>query len=309
MQVQSNFVLVRYTEEQTRELIIRFIVRSGHKGIAKKDLLRLLYCDQSTVYRITKKLEEEGVLRIVRKGQRTSYLAIQTNVEVNANMGASILGRSAIPKIFSGYRRIPNDLTDDDHLEKTLLDFSSSIGAFITYVYIQSMNPHNSLLSVSGKENIEQQEILTTEWIHNGISSAFLSRSLFEFKNMLFRSLSGRNYVSDSFEAKINFTMKDPIIKDKKLAHKIIKAFAKLYPDTYRTLENIVKDLPKKIETEKAYESNVVEKWNTCIHEYGPVTYDNPFSPYPIRQCKNCSGLKPEPLEIFGKRRRKRVRH
>jgi hypothetical protein len=307
--LQSNFVLVSYTEEHTRELIVHFIVMAGQKGTAKKDLLRLIYCDQSTLYRITKKLEEEGVIRIVKKGQRTSYFAIQANVEVNTNMGASILGRSAIPKIFSGYRRILNEFTDDDYLEKTLLDFSSSIGAFITYVYVQSMNPHNRLLSPSGKEKVEEQEILTREWIHNGVSSAFLSRSLFEFKNMLFKALSGHNYVSDSFEAKINFTMKDPIIKNKKVAHKISKAFARLYPDMYTTLENILKDLPKKIDTEKAYERNIVEKWTTCIHEYGPVTNYNPFFPYPVRQCKNCSGLDPEPLETFGKRRRKRVRH
>ena len=108
------------------------------------------------------------------------------------------------------------------------------------------MNPHNRLLSPSGKEKVEEQEILTREWIIMGYLPLFYHVVCLSSRICCFKALSGHNYVSDSFEAKINFTMKDPIIKNKKVAHKISKAFARLYPDMYTTLENILKDLPKK---------------------------------------------------------------
>ena len=50
------------------------ISNSGNVGISKIDLMKMLpKLDQSSVYRDTKKLEEEKRIRIIRKGQRTRY--------------------------------------------------------------------------------------------------------------------------------------------------------------------------------------------------------------------------------------------
>jgi Fe2+ or Zn2+ uptake regulation protein len=46
----------------------------GNKPISKKNLLlKIEGIDQSTVYRVTKKLQEKGKIKIITEGQRTSY--------------------------------------------------------------------------------------------------------------------------------------------------------------------------------------------------------------------------------------------
>jgi DNA-binding MarR family transcriptional regulator len=45
-----------------------------NKPISKKNLLEKIGgIDQSTVYRVTKKLEQKGKIKIITEGQRTSY--------------------------------------------------------------------------------------------------------------------------------------------------------------------------------------------------------------------------------------------
>ena len=289
--------MARYVEQHTRELIIRFIAMLGPKGIAKKDLLQLMTpCDQSTIFRITKKLEKDRVIKIERRGQRTSYFIVQANKEVNASIGAAILSRVAIPKIFDGYRQVLEKFTPIDYLEQTLFDFSNSIGAFITYVLLQSMNPYNKLLFTKYNTR-NKQEKLVREWIHNAISAVFISRSLLELKRMLYRTLRDHQYLSNSFKVDVNFTLTNPIIKNKDIATKINKAYGRLYPQIYTNLENILTNLPKKIKSERSYDRGTIEKWNSCIHEYGPVSNNHPLFSYPVRQCKKCLDYKRESLE------------
>ena len=149
-----------------KQIIFDEIILSGNQGVAKKDLLQRVHpVNQSTVYRDTKILEENGLIKIVRKGQRTKYVAI-SNPRRNLALGAYLLGQNFVrdysllgnngivlcdhaqtdPRYidFSSYRQFfEPKFPGDSALEKTMFEFSNQIGAFITYIFIQAMSTDN----------------------------------------------------------------------------------------------------------------------------------------------------------------------
>jgi hypothetical protein len=152
-----------YILENTMEIIFDAIVLAGQEGISKKDLLdKVKPIDQSTVYRSTKKLESELSIRIIKNGQRTSYVALDTSRR-NIVLGSYLLGRrfatshSFLGKErlilsdhiqhypyhvdFSSYRHFfEPKFTEESRLERTIFEFSNQLGAFMTYLFIQVMN-------------------------------------------------------------------------------------------------------------------------------------------------------------------------
>jgi hypothetical protein len=60
--------------------------------------------------------------------------------------------------------------TEDSSLERTIFEFSSKIGAFITYILIQAMNPENEYIIKSDEKDLDR-DALVQEWTKNAVSS------------------------------------------------------------------------------------------------------------------------------------------
>ena len=85
-----------YFQKTPEDIIFDEVILSGEKGISKKDLLEKIYpVHQSTVYRDTKKLEEKGLIKIMKKAQRSRYVAVSSSRR-NVILGAYLIGRNFV---------------------------------------------------------------------------------------------------------------------------------------------------------------------------------------------------------------------
>lgn len=266
------------------QIIFNEIILSGNQGISKKDLLQRIYpVNQSTVYRDTKNLEEDGSIKIVRKGQRTKYFAT-SSPRKNLALGAYLLGRNFVgdysllgnsgivlcdhaqthPQYidFSSYRQFfEPKFPRDSALEKILFEYSNQIGAFITYIFIQAMSTDNinrlQLLDMhqGSKRKVvkkiaqkeKQGRFMTEEWIKNSISSN-LVHMLWRFNHMLKPLVRIPNIQTNKG---VNTRKKPgPYQLEKKIIDELLEAFGHVYPYLNHELERIRTSLPTGI---KAY--------------------------------------------------------
>jgi hypothetical protein len=249
-----------FLKSDVKDLILSIIITLGGKdGISKKDLLlntsELL--DQSTIYRITKVLEQENKIKIIRKGQRTKYVAKKASIEVNAALGGRILISQA-SKLFvhhSSHHTVLKNFTKKDYVEATLDEFSNVMGALITFVFIHGMNPENKLLVAY--DEVEQKR-LVKEWLNSALSPYLTSRMFWQFRLLLYRTLSSHHHIPKGFESTIDFTLKKPLV-DKAIAKKLISAFERLYPTISKNLDDIMNSLSKKIQLEKEFEKGILK--------------------------------------------------
>ena len=106
--------------------------------------------------------------------------------------------------------------TKKDYVEETLDEFSNIMGALITFVFIHGMNPENKLLVAP--DEVEQKR-LAKEWLNSALSSYLMSRMFWQFRLLLYRTLSSHQHIPKGFESTIDFTMKKPLV-DKAIAKK-----------------------------------------------------------------------------------------
>jgi hypothetical protein len=287
LEMQSRFALGRYSGvfDQTAESkIMNTIVLAGNKGITKNNLLSSSGVNQSTAYRITKMLEKKCQIRIIRKGQRTSY-RILSDTRINIAYGSSILGRYAVRDLIeksvpvisdekyekklrnepscTEYREIVHKNTRyfehkfkrNDEIGMEIFEFSVRIGAYITYLLINAMDPQNKLLA--DRKNLDRDS-LAKDWINNAMSTAILSRLLWEFKDMIYKSIG---LFPKGFEETVKYRNRKPrYILDVKTAKRVYSTFARLYPSINERLENITSDLALKVKSERDYEDEIIQK-------------------------------------------------
>jgi hypothetical protein len=249
-----------FLKSDVKDLVLSIIITLGGKdGISKKDLLlNTSGLDQSTIYRVTKVLEHEDKIKIIRKGQRTKYAANKATIEVNAALGGHILISQASSKLFvppSSHHTVLKKFNKKDYVEATLDEFSNIMGALITFVFIQGMNPENKLLVASDEA---EQKRLAKEWLNSALSSYLMSRMFWHFKLLLYRTLSSHQHIPKGFESTIDFTAKKPLV-DKAIAKKLISAFERLYPTISKSLDDIMNKLSKNIQLEKEFEKAILK--------------------------------------------------
>ncbi len=163
----------RITEykEGVKKKILEEIIASGKNGIYQKDLIEKIYNKsdgRTSVYEHTKKLKAEGLIRIIRDGNRVRYVATsRTSIDmqtighilgkrfVTFDFGKGIGKKGAIINIPEGveidesnaeyYRKMaePTRFTHNLSIEKALCKLSMQIGGYFIYNLIQSMNLDN----------------------------------------------------------------------------------------------------------------------------------------------------------------------
>ena len=292
--MQSKFALGRYVSDikSAESQIINAIGLAKGDEISKRNLLLNTSIDQSTAYRITKKLERQGKIQVIRKGQRTSYRLL-SDVRVDIAYGASILGRSAIRELIEKNAPVISDeiydtLTKEsknefvtvvnknttcfqhkfrpkDVIEEALFLFSNRIGAYVTYLLINGMDPDNKFLeSASEKE----RDWLSQEWINNALSPAIISRLLWQFNDLIYSSVD-----ANRTRGKGNDTSRHHHIFTSSITKRVYRKFARVYPSINERLVKITNDLTQKAKLEREYEDQTVKQWETCKeHEFGTPT-------------------------------------
>ncbi len=294
--MQSKFALGRYVSDMksAESQIINGIALAGNDGISKSNLLLNTSIDQSTAYRITQRLEKQGKIQIIRKGQRTSYRLL-SDVRVDVAYGASILGRSAIRELIEKSAPVINDeiyetLTKEsnnefvtvvnknttyfehkfrpkDIVEEALFSFSNRIGAYVTYLLISGMDPENKFLETASEK---ERDRLVQEWINNALSPAIISRLLWQFNDLIYSCVSMNRTRGKGNE--IDMRRHHHILASS-ITKRVYRTFAKVYPSINERLVKITNDLAEKAKLERDYEDQIVKQWETCKeHEFGAST-------------------------------------
>lgn len=175
------------------------------------------------------------------------------------------------------------NIEDEGSLDLTLFDFSNKVGAIITYILIQSMNPENKI--IGNATNDEEKDLNIERWINDAISSlGYVLLPLFKERiriplTSLQDSLVDGNVSSICERAGLEFLAdirnRPQYILKQKWISELMGAFSNSYPNITRELEKISKS---KLEQLAARELNHFEhvkrrhiQQNKCEHNYGPL--------------------------------------
>jgi hypothetical protein len=293
-------------EKDLEQEILDTIIYYGKSGIPKKVLLEIVKADQSTIYRITRKLELEDKIKTVRQGQRTTYYMNTDNVYIDSTIGASIVNRKYVANIIgqkgivlaNNYQAYPEHIdyatytkyfqpkfSKESKFEEALFEFSNQIGAYITYLFILLSDPRNEIIfpyshKKGNVNNLMNRSELIDEWLRNAISSGLsgmLTKFWFKFlknvglkeKAVVVNARPFWNYELDKDSIKI-----------------LLAAFSRLYPRINHELNGIFDNLPRSIESRKEFVSEL-EEWykqqESCEHEWG-----KPNKKSHVKQCVKC---------------------
>ena len=292
-------------EKDLEQQILDTIIYHGKNGISKKVLLENVPANQSTIYRITKKLALKDKIKIMRRGQRTTYYINTDNVYIDSSIGASIVNRKYVANIIGekrivlakNYQTYPEFIdyttylnyfqpkfTKESKFEEALFEISNQIGAYITYLFIQLSDPRNEIIfPYSSKRNVNNpinRSEFVDEWLRNAISTGLaemLRKFWFKFLNNV--SLKEKATI---IKAKPFWTYE----LDKNSVRRLSGAYSRLYPRMNHELNEIMSNLPHSIKSHKEFISEMEEFYNqqeNCEHEWG-----KPSKKIHVKQCVKC---------------------
>lgn len=238
--------------------VFNVILNYGKSGITHKNLAERVELDRKPLRKYTMWLMEKGLIR--RESHHGKYFPVSIPKE-RIYMSADILWEQFRDLSFPSAKRLGNffsipvaqrvytlkdlhpeplaevnseyivprtitDKPDKIDLERVLIDFSNTIGGFITYLLIQSMNPANVFTEHS--EDHEEKGILIRKWINDVLSD--LSDEILDLFMM-------HTELHDSRSPRANYSQH----------HDLILAFSDVYPGLYQELECILQKLPEEI--------------------------------------------------------------
>jgi Winged helix-turn-helix DNA-binding len=267
--------------------ILKLIILNGIYGISHKDLADTVGLDRKNLRRYTKRLMKRNLITRA-SGKQGKYFPI-ADVYQDATLGANFFSEISMSKILpvENYT-VPNDydstyskyfhpkFTEESGLARTLFEFSNKIGAFITYILIQAMNPKNEH-TINSKEKDIDKDALVQEWIEIAISS------IIRFLPQQFKDSIGCDLVVNSFfpldldRKKIEDRIADYILKrpqfhlNDNFVYELSQAFKELYPLIKYQLDEVLEKLPLAVDNYKVREDHYHEMariQNTCKHEY-----------------------------------------
>jgi hypothetical protein len=230
------------------------------------------------------------------------YPAIKEHRETS--MSAEILGQVLASTILDDIDlkiRSPLFRRSEQEIENALFDFSNKVGAIVTYILIQAMNPLNEF-SGNTKNSIGRDLNVET-WIDDVITT--LRPTLLQsIKEHVGPPLRGLDQFDVNFDGSINFNFKksmgafieyllyrphyelsDTIISE------LMKAFSTIYPNLSKKFERIRSHLPQLVAEEVEhweYMENKLEHQEACRHDYRTPTNMALLEEYADDQIKHC---------------------
>lgn len=233
--------------KNTRKLLhtLNVILIYSENGISHQKLAEKVKVDRKSLRKYTKWLTERGLIR--REGKRGNYFPTSKPIR-GINASADILCRRflemafdwddywqvqtiSIPQVLkevtSQYiRPRPKTVADDINLERILFDFSNTIGGFITYILIQTMNISNKLDKYT--HDLEEKSLIERKWIGDVMS--ILSEHLLSI------------FFEQTWYHPTNFP---PDPRKYTYVGDLTSSFSLAYPDLYKKLEILMQKLPE----------------------------------------------------------------
>jgi hypothetical protein len=285
---------------RTEDRIMELITVNRKNGIAHQELARIIRIDRKNLRKYMSRLIARGLVLRGSGLQGKYYPAVKEYRETS--ISAEILGSALASTVLEKNNpRIKSPLfrRSEQEIENALFEFSNKVGAIITYLLIQSMNPLNKI-SGNTKNSVEKDLNVET-WIDDVISSLrfALLPSIKEHVGIYLESLSEDSINSDG---SINYK-KDALAYLKylygrpryELSNTIISelmmAFSTLYPNLSKELERIRSVLPQLVAEEVEhweYMGNKLEHQKVCRHEYRTPTNKALLEEYDNDQIKHC---------------------
>jgi hypothetical protein len=161
--------------------VLKLIILNSSFGISRHDLADRVGLDRKNLRPYIKRLINRKMITRA-SGKQGKYFPT-ANVYQDVLLTANFFGEVSISKLLSIENYVVPEqnqstysdyfslkFTEDSSLERTIFEFSSKIGAFITYILIQAMNPENEYIIKSDEKDLDR-DALVQEWTKNAVSS------------------------------------------------------------------------------------------------------------------------------------------
>lgn len=270
--------------KRRQEQIMNVINARGNDGIGHVQLAAILGINRKNLTPHMKRLISKG---LVRKGPGLRGKYYPTSEYRGPIMTADILGKLAAGMILenedlqinSPYFR---NTQGKNLLDITLFGFSNKVGAIITYLLIQSMNPENNI--TGNAANDEEKDLNVERWINDAISSlgyvllplfkerirvpmtmATLQDSLVDTDGSSIKERVGLEFLA-YIRDRPQYTIKQKLISD------LMGAFSNSYPNITRELQKIDNSTLQQLAARELDHFEHVKRrriqQNKCKHNY-----------------------------------------
>lgn len=285
------------------------IVWANHgDGIHHGELAHKAGIDRKNLRPYMRRLMTKGLV-IRNNGKQGKYYPA-TKENRDTLVTADILGEVVASTILEFYKCFPIDspffkneiLDDTSPLDDALLKFSNGLGATITYIIIQSMNPSFDIPGRDAK-NDQEKDINVNRWFRDAMSALrnillplfkqYMSAPLL-ISNKYYSKKNGTpnwNRAGTDFLRHI-FSSPSYTYKEKDAAS-LIRSFSRTYPNVSGYLEFVKSRLMLGAFWETNHrEYERISYWNQkrCIHDYRRPSNKSLASKYGnnILHCRKC---------------------
>jgi predicted transcriptional regulator len=293
---------------RTEDKIMEVITINRKNGIAHQKLARIIGINRKNLGKYISRLITRGL--VVRgPGLRGKYYP-STKEHRETSMSAEILGGVIASTILydSDLKiKCPLFRRSEQEIENALFVFSNKVGAIITYLLIQSMNPLNKF-SGNTKNSVESDLNVET-WIDDVITT-LRPALLPSIKEHVGQHLESLNHGAVNSKGLIKYDhnksvgafikylydrptyeLSDTIISE------LMTTFSTLYPNLSKKFERIRSVLPQLVAKEVEhweYMENKFEHQKVCRHDYRTPTNKTleEYADDQIKHCRKCHKTK-----------------
>lgn len=299
--VKNLYDLSSQELRKTEGRILQVIYVHRDEGIGHLKLAHVVGIDRKNLAGHLKKLMRKGLVRRANGKQGKYYPA--TKDYRGTVPTADLFGKAAAARI----------LLDDDFpvdgpffrnvtsnpLEIALFMYSNKVGAIITYLLIQSMNPSNK---VTGDTiNDEEKDLNVQRWIYDALSSLgsvllpvfkeFLASFLRTLDDEYFDNNGSIDYSKGGLHL-LNYIYDRPLYTlEQKSISELMSAFSRSYPTISNELEKIRSNLPRLVAQQInhwEYMADCFKQQKLCLHDYKPPSNKVLDKTNNILHCRKC---------------------
>lgn len=244
---------------RNKQKIVNIVRQNGKYGVSHSQIANLLQINRKNLRHYIKELIAEGII-IRGEGRHGKYYPADKEHR-GPVMDADILGIGAAGLVLQK-KDIPLDtpflkhVEIDTGLQDALFKFSNKVGAIITYLLIQAMNPANNI--TDDTKSSKEKDLDIQYWMDSATSSLRLFL-LPIFQDMLSSSLPYFKFLLNEFTNKdgdqnkaklymMQFQHLQPFyILDNRMISELMTELHTIYPSITSELENVKAMVPKAV--------------------------------------------------------------